>query len=60
MNLKLSREVHSLFEVKRGDAGHALIALHAGGAMGATVLDADKPSLADSSEYVGLLLGGLR
>jgi hypothetical protein len=59
LNLKLSHGIHSIFDVKRGDGGRALIALHAGGALGATVLDADNPSLADSSEYVGLLLGGL-
>ncbi len=60
LNLKLSHGIHSVFDVTRGDGGRALIALHASGAFGATVLDADNPSLADSSEYVGLLLGGLR
>ncbi len=60
LNLKLSRGVHSLFDVERGDGGRALVAIHSGGAVGATVLDADHPSLANSTDYVGLLLGGLK
>jgi hypothetical protein len=59
MNLLLGRSIHSVFDVARGDGGRALVALHAEGALGATVLDARSPSLANAREYYGLLLGGL-
>jgi hypothetical protein len=59
MNLILSRNIQSVFEVARSDGGRALVALHAQGALGATVLDAREPSLAAAREYFGLLLGGL-
>jgi hypothetical protein len=59
VNLLLNRSIEAVFEVGRGDGGRALVALHGSGALGATVLDADEPSLAGAREYFGLLLGGL-
>lgn len=59
VNLLLSRPIDAVFEVTRDNGARALVALHGSGALGATVLDADQPSLASAREYFGLLLGGL-
>jgi hypothetical protein len=59
VNLVLSRSIDALFDIERSGGGRALIALHSSGALGATVLDGESPSLAGAREYFGLLLGGL-
>lgn len=56
-NLELPRSVDFVFDVER-PSGSALIAIHQREAFGATVLDANKPSLAHAKHYAGLLLGG--
>jgi hypothetical protein len=58
-NLLLRRPISHAFDVQLPSGGSALIALHDGGAMGATVLDAAQPSLSTAREYAGLLLGEL-
>jgi len=60
LNVHLSHPVHAVADVLRSDGGRALVAVHAVGAVGATVLDAYQPSLAGSQEYVGLLMGELQ
>jgi hypothetical protein len=59
-NLVLNRPIDSVFEVAQRDGGRALIALHTQGSTGATVLDAQNPSLTNAREYHALLLGDLR
>jgi hypothetical protein len=59
LNLTLGHNVDDIFEIERSAGGSAVIALHRAGAWGATVLDADNPTLAGSREYAGLLLGDL-
>ncbi len=48
-----------VFDVARADGGRALIALHAGGSIGATVFDARKPDNATARLYSALFLEGL-
>lgn len=57
-NLQLTRSIHSTYDVRRRDGGRALVALHAVGALGATVLDGRSPSLLHAREHAGLLLSG--
>lgn len=57
-NLLLTRTVTTVADVARPDGGRGLIALHAMGGLGVTLLDAKRPSLADAREYAGVLLGG--
>jgi len=56
-NLFLNNAVQDAYEVERRDGGRAVIAIHPAGTVGATVLDAVHPTLENSIEYVGLLLG---
>jgi hypothetical protein len=58
-NVILPRPVSMAFDVARPDGGRALIALHALGTGGATVLDGRAPSLLSAREYAGFFLGGL-
>jgi hypothetical protein len=59
LNLVLRRNVSALFETARQGGGRALVVLHTSGALGATVLDADRPDVATAREHAALLLGGL-
>lgn len=56
-NVELSYPVRSVFDIERRDGGRAVIALHALGTGAVTVLDAKSPSLQNSVEYLGILLG---
>lgn len=56
-NVFLNYMTQDVFDVARRDGGRALIAVHPVGAVGLTILDAKQPSLDDSIEYLGLLLG---
>lgn len=56
-NVTLSYVIQDVFDVERRDGGRALIAVHPVGAVGLTVLDAKQPSLDNSLEYLGILLG---
>ena len=57
-NLVFDRPIWKLFDIKRTGAGRAMVALHPGGTLGATVLDALTPDEASATRYVGLLQGG--
>jgi hypothetical protein len=59
-NVVLSYPVRSVFDIERRDGGRAVIALHALGTGAVTVLDAQSPSLQNSVEYLGILLGELK
>ncbi len=61
-NLLLSRDITEVFDVQRSNGAPAVITLHAYGglAYGATVLDANNPTLSGAVEYAGLLLGELQ
>jgi len=56
-SLEIERGISQLFDIETqsGD-GRVLIALHAGGGRGATLLDAASPDTADSRFFPGLLL----
>ncbi|HVY44587.1 MAG TPA: hypothetical protein VHB21_01860, partial [Minicystis sp.] len=54
-NLTLTNTVSGAFDVRRGDGGRALVALHEGGALDVTVVDGVTPSVATAKEYVGVL-----
>jgi len=56
-NLELNYPVGRTFDLERKDGGHALLALHTAGTMGISLFDAQKPSLDESTEYLGILLG---
>lgn len=56
-NITLNYRVQDAFEVERRDGGRAVIAIHPGGTVGATVFDAANPSFDNMMEYLGLLLG---
>lgn len=56
-NVTLNYGVQDAFEVQRRDGGRAVLAIHPAGTVGVTVFDAANPSLEDSIEYLGLLLG---
>jgi len=56
-NVSLNYSVQDAFEVQRRDGGRAVVAIHPAGTVGATVFDAANPSLDNSIEYLGLLLG---
>lgn len=58
-NVVLSYPVRNVFDIERKDGGRAVIALHALGTGAVTVLDAKSPSLQNSVEYLGILLGEL-
>ena len=59
-NFTLSSPLQQAFEVGRRGGGRALVAVHADGALGLTVLDGERPSLETAVQYHGLLLGSLR
>lgn len=59
-NVQLALPIDGAFDVERQDGGRALVAIHALGAIGATVLDGRSPSLANAREHAGLLLGELQ
>jgi len=61
-NLLLSRNITRVFDLQRSNGNPAVLALHTHGAFahGATVLDANNPTLAGAVEYAGLLLGELK
>jgi hypothetical protein len=48
-----------VFDVARPEGGHSLIAIHPGGALGATVFDALAPDTATARQHSSLLLRGL-
>jgi hypothetical protein len=58
-SLQIERGIVQVFDIETqtGD-GRTLIALHAGGAQGATLLDAERPDTADTRFFPGLLLRG--
>jgi hypothetical protein len=56
-NVTLNFAVQDAFEVQKRDGGRAVVAIHPAGTVGATVFDAANPSLENSIEYIGLLLG---
>lgn len=56
-NVFLNYGVQDAYEVERRDGGRAVVAIHPAGTVGATVFDAANPSLENSIEYLGLLLG---
>jgi hypothetical protein len=56
-NLVLSYPVSSVFDIERTDGGRALIALHGIGSHALTLFDANAPSVDQSTEYLGVLLG---
>ena len=49
----------AVFDVERAGGGRSVIALHMGGGVGATVLDALAPDTTASRSYYGILLEGL-
>lgn len=56
-SLEIERGIRQLFDIETRDGGgRVLIALHDGGARGATLLDAVHPDTADSRFFPGLLL----
>jgi hypothetical protein len=60
-DLRLERPISGLFDIASDDdSERTLIALHPGGALGATVLDAREPDNATSRFVPALLLGGER
>jgi len=56
-NVELSYPVRHVFDIERRDGGRAVVAVHALGTVGLTVLDAKEPKLSNSIEYLGILLG---
>lgn len=56
--LVVDRPIDSVFDVARDDGGRSLIAVHAKGAFGATVFDANQPDTATARLFGGLLLEG--
>lgn len=60
-SLSLERSIRNLFDIGIDNSTkRALIALHPGGALGATVLDAREPDTASTRFFPGLLLGGIQ
>ena len=57
--LLMDRAIHSVHDIARADGGRSLIAVHAIGTWGATVLDARAPDTANSRLFSALLLEGL-
>jgi hypothetical protein len=58
-SLRLERPILGLFDIATEDGeGRALIALHPGGGLGATVMDAVEPDTAATRFVPGILLGG--
>jgi hypothetical protein len=57
--LYVDRPIDAAFDVARDDGGRALVALHAAGAVGATIFDALSPDTATARSYSALLLEGL-
>jgi hypothetical protein len=58
-SLQIERPISQLFDIAAGDGGErSLVAVHAGGARGATLLNAREPDTAGSRFYPALLLGG--
>lgn len=58
-SLRLERPIVGLYDIATSDdSGRALIALHPGGGLGATVLDANDPDTAATRFVPGLLLEG--
>lgn len=59
-NFTLTSPIDQAFEFGRRGGGRALVAVHPGGALGLTVLDAEHPSLETAVQYHSVLLGSLR
>jgi hypothetical protein len=57
-SLKVDSPASALFEIARSDGHHALVVLHQGAGIGATLFDADNPAQADRRIYGGLLTEG--
>lgn len=57
--LVLSRSITNVFDIARADGGRSLLAVHANGGFGVTVVDGLAPDTATSRVYSGLLLEGL-
>lgn len=56
-SLQLERSISQVFDIEtEGGAGRVLVALHPGGARGATLLDAQRPDTAETHFFPGLLL----
>ncbi len=53
------RPIAAVFEIEATGGGHALVAMHDVGGIGATVFDALAPDTATARAYAGLLLEGL-
>ena len=54
------RPIDAVYDIARDDGGRALVAIHAQGAIGATVFDALSPDTATARLYSGLLLEGVQ
>jgi hypothetical protein len=57
-SLTVDTPASALFEIARADGTHALVVLHEGGGLGATVFDADNPNEAQRRIYGALLTEG--
>jgi hypothetical protein len=56
-SLEIERGISSLFDIEtQNGSERVLIALHPGGAQGATLLDAVRPDTAETRYFPGLLL----
>lgn len=58
-SLRIDHPIHGLFDVAASENQRTLIALHASGAQGVTLLDARAPDTAETRFIPGVLLGGL-
>ncbi len=56
--LVLDRPIWKIYDVGTSDGGRAMVAMHRGGTLGATVLNALSPDEAASTRYAGILQGG--
>jgi hypothetical protein len=57
-SLQVERPIAAVHELRRADGGHALVLLHAGGAVGATVFDAVTADDNTRRLFASLLIGG--
>jgi hypothetical protein len=59
-SMRVERDIQQVFDIQSGAESRALIALHAEGNWGATVMDAIQPDTAESRFFPGLLLGDIQ
>ena len=57
-SLEIERPIMNVFDIIAGSDERALVALHPGGGLGATVMDARSPDTAETRFFPGLLFGG--